>query len=291
MNIIRKPQPTFLLRWNPEISSCKEEDWIQMCRQFPYASTNWSIYDYQLADRYDQFYMMRVDSRHPGIVMKGRFQSFPYSGKDWAGTNKTRHYCDLSISVIVDATTEPYIPLEKLQEAIPEFDWMHGHSGEKLSDDVSLKLDALFQRWMNENWNFIKDFFKREEMVIDPKAESRIVNLDMFKEICGNLDCNMTDDDVTHDCANIYCNLDYENNCVKLGLYIMPGDLLHVICHNPHRVKCDINDRECYMHEFRVHLHPWDMLHVYANGIEIWCDKLEFEKIEDYPYDGVPIYI
>ena len=291
MRITYKPQPTFLLRWNPEISSCKESDWIRMCKQFPYAETNWSIYDYQLADKYDQCYMMRVDSRHPGIVMKGQFQSFPYSGKDWAGSSKPRHYCDLYISVIVDANTEPYIPLERLQETIPEVDWMHGHSGEKLSNEVSLKLDALFREWMSEHRDFIQEFFKRQDAVIDPKAEDRIINLDMFRKHCEDLKFDMTDDNVTHDSANIYCTLDYENNCVKLGLYIMPGDLLHVICHNPCRVKCDINNGESYMHDFRVHFHPGDMLHVVANGIEIWCDTLEFANIEDYPFDGVPICI
>ena len=45
MRITYKPQPTFLLRWNPEISSCKESDWIRMCKQFPYAETNWSVYE------------------------------------------------------------------------------------------------------------------------------------------------------------------------------------------------------------------------------------------------------
>lgn len=291
MSITYKPQPTFLLRWNPEISSCKEDDWIQMCKQYPYATTNWSIHDFQLADKYNYFYMMRVDSKHPGIVMKGQFQSLPYSGKDWAGTSKPRHYCDLGISIIVDANTEPYITLEQLQEAIPDFDWVHGHSGEKLSDEVSLKLDALFRDWMREHWDFTEAFFKRQDMVIDPKAEDRILNLELFRDICQEMDYDMTDDGITHDSANIYCNLDFEKNCVKLGLYIMPGDLLHVTCHNPHRVKCDINDRECYMHEFRVHLHPLNMLHVYANGIEIWCDTLEFDKIEDYPFDGIPVCI
>lgn len=138
MRITYKPQPTFLLRWNPEISSCKESDWIRMCKQFPYAETNWSVNEYQL----------------------------------------------------------------------------------------------------------------------DPKAENRIINLDMFRKHCEDLKFDMTDDNVTHDSANIYCNLDYENSCVKLGIYIIPGDLLHVICHNPHRMKCDINDCESYMHDFRVHLHP-----------------------------------
>lgn len=287
----RKPHPTFLLRWNPDISSCTDADWALMCKQYPYATTNWSVYDYSQADRYDYFYMMRVDTKHPGIVMKGQFQSFPYSGKDQAGSNKPRHYCDLGIQIIVDANTDPYIPLELLQKEIPEFDWKHGHSGEKLSDEITLKLDALFNDWMNENSDFTQEFFKRQDMVIDPNAENRIINLDLFRTICEDMDYDMTDDGVTHDCGNIFCNIDYNDNSVKLGLFILPGDLLHITCHNPHRVKCDINDRECYMHEFKVHLHPWNMLYVYANGIEIWCETLEFVKIEDYPFDGVPICI
>lgn len=37
-----------------------------------------------------------------------------------------------------------YHLLEKLQKAIPEYDWTKGHSGELLQEDVAEKLSDLF---------------------------------------------------------------------------------------------------------------------------------------------------
>lgn len=291
MSITYLPQPTFLLRWNPEISSVSNADWTRMCRRYPYLSTNWSVHDYTAVGKYDQFYMMRVDGAHPGIVMKGRLKSLPYTGKDWAGTDKLRHYCDLAIDFIMDADTQPYITLEQLREAIPELDWLHGHSGVKLPDGVALKLDALFRQWIRDNQGFVAELCGRKSRVIDPDAMGRIKNIELFRQHCDFLKCSITSDHATHDCSNIYCNFDYLNSTISLGLYVMGCNLMHVKCHRIHRVKCDLNSGESYFHDFRVHLHPSDCLHVHANGIEIFCDTLEFVGMEEYTPDGVPVSI
>jgi hypothetical protein len=39
----------------------------------------------------------------------------------------------------------PFVSMERLKEAIPEYDWEKGHSGVLLPDEVTEKLDELFK--------------------------------------------------------------------------------------------------------------------------------------------------
>lgn len=138
---------TYLMRWNPAISSFSEEDYT---RFFEASETgifrlNWSIFEWEEARPRDRFYMMRVGEKDPGIAFFGEITSNPYVEDDWAGTTKRRHYVDL-ICLDTVAPGEPSpLPLEKLQNAIPEFDWAKGHSGVLLPDEVANKLDELWQ--------------------------------------------------------------------------------------------------------------------------------------------------
>ncbi len=42
---------TFLLRWNPAISSVKDSDFKRMRERYPFVALNWSIWDYRQAMR------------------------------------------------------------------------------------------------------------------------------------------------------------------------------------------------------------------------------------------------
>jgi len=136
---------TYLMRWNPAISSFKQEDYRECMENMIHGMfrLNWTISEWEEARRGDQFYMMRVGDDKAGIVFCGQFISDPYPGDDWAGSNKRRMYVDMVCWGAVDEGTPPLIPLSKLQEIIPSVEWQKGHSGELLSDDVVQKLDEL----------------------------------------------------------------------------------------------------------------------------------------------------
>jgi hypothetical protein len=38
----------------------------------------------------------------------------------------------------------PLVTLEKLQEAIPEYDWSEGHSGALLPKEIAMEMDELW---------------------------------------------------------------------------------------------------------------------------------------------------
>ena len=143
---VSKELKKYLMRWNPSISSFKEQDYKECVEnaQDGKFRLNWSIYEWEEARRGDMFYMLRVGDDKAGIAFNGYFLSDPYTGDDWAGSNKRRCYVDMVCQNIVEPGEVPFISLEKLKEAIPEYNWEKGHSGELLPEDVREKLDKLW---------------------------------------------------------------------------------------------------------------------------------------------------
>jgi len=135
---------TYLMRWNPAISSFTEKDYEECVANMEHGMfrLNWSIYEWQEARRGDFFYMLRTGDDKAGIVFSGQFLSDPYPADDWAGSTKRRMYVDM---VCYNAKSEamPLMSLEKLQEAIPAVDWQKGHSGELLSEEIATQLDEF----------------------------------------------------------------------------------------------------------------------------------------------------
>ena len=138
---------SYLMRWNPSISSFTEKDYKECVENMKNGlfRMNWSISEWEEARRGDLFFMMRVGDDKSGIVFKGQFLSDPYPGDDWAGSKKRRMYVDMICSRAIEPDTKPTLSLEKLQKTIPEIEWLKGHSGVLLPSDVEDKLFELFQ--------------------------------------------------------------------------------------------------------------------------------------------------
>lgn len=136
---------TYLLRWNPAISSFTDKD-FEACKASMVHGMfrmNWSIHEWQEARRGDVFYMMRTAGDRPGIAFTGHFLSDPYPSDDWAGTNKRRMYVDIVCTLTAGWEEMPLVSLEELQRAIPSVDWSEGHSGVLLSEEIVEKLYEL----------------------------------------------------------------------------------------------------------------------------------------------------
>lgn len=142
--VIGKPK-TYLLRWNPTISSFTLDTYRKAIVEYPEGfGCNWSIYEYEKAKRGDWFYMLRSGDDNPGIVWSGTFTSDPYEGDDWAGKNRKRMYMNFETSEFEDPDKPLPISIEKLMAAIPDIDWQKGHSGELLTQEQA---DVLNQLW------------------------------------------------------------------------------------------------------------------------------------------------
>ncbi len=139
---------SYLMRWNPSFSSFTEANFkecLESKNSYDMFRLNWSIFEWQEARRGDTFYMMREGDEFAGIAFIGQFTSDPYPGDDWAGSTKRRMYVDMVSIYSLNLGEKPHASLKRLQQAIPEFDWAHGHSGVLLPEEVAKKLEKLFE--------------------------------------------------------------------------------------------------------------------------------------------------
>lgn len=137
---------TYLLRWNPTISSFKLEHYREACKCTDGFSMNWSVYEWQKAKKNDQFYMERLGDDGRGMVFRGVFASDPYPGEDWAGRGKQRYYVDIDCFEASPADGKPHITIEELKKALPDIDWDRGHSGQLLTLEQAHVLDDLWDK-------------------------------------------------------------------------------------------------------------------------------------------------
>jgi hypothetical protein len=142
-----KEPKTYLMRWNPAISSFTEKDYEECVENRVHGMfrMNWSIREWEEARRGDFFYMLRTGDEKAGIVFSGQFTSDPYPGDDWAGSSKRRMYVDMICMNPVEPGTKPSLSLERLQKEIPSSDWTKGHSGILLSDNMAKRLDKIWE--------------------------------------------------------------------------------------------------------------------------------------------------
>lgn len=151
------PKPkTYILRWNPAISSFKAEAYEEATAKYNGNwCVDWSIYEYQEARNGDHFYMLREgDGQDPGIYCHGIFRSDPYENEDWAGTSRRRMYVDCDCLDCRPLRYGAWITPEELEEAIPDINWRRGHSGQLLTPDQAQKLDAIWQKKFNLDIRF-----------------------------------------------------------------------------------------------------------------------------------------
>lgn len=154
-----KTQHTFILMWNPDISSVSLEDHLCSIRNMYTGYFNWSVWEHQKAKCGDRFFLVKVGRGKTGIVMSGVFDSHPYVASDWSGKGRRVFYMDMLPNVVLDPDKAPMITTEELLKDIPGFDWTGGHSGRRLSQEDAQKLEALWA-----------DFLHRNEKLIDGKT-------------------------------------------------------------------------------------------------------------------------
>ena len=144
-------QNTFILMWNPDISSVSLEAHRRSIKHMLTEYFNWSVWDYEKAKCGDRFFLVKVDDGNTGIVMSGVFDSHPYEAEDWSGKGRRVFYMDMIPNVILDPDHSPIVSTEELQKAIPSFDWTGGHSGRILSADEAQTLEAIWQNFLAEH--------------------------------------------------------------------------------------------------------------------------------------------
>lgn len=137
---------TFILRWNPAISTFTRKRYNHYLSKYGEFGISWAIHDWEQARKDDRCYMLLEggDEEHPGIIFKGEFRCDPYTDRDWRGTDKELHYVDAECSHMANIDKRAWITMQQLEAAIPDFDWRHGHSGEQLTVEQAEILEKLW---------------------------------------------------------------------------------------------------------------------------------------------------
>lgn len=143
-------QKTFVLMWNPEISSITLADHNKSIPNIMTGYYNWSVWEHKKAKKGDRFVMVRCGEGKTGIVMTGIFDSDPYQATDWSGKGRKVFYMDLEPNFIANPEKADIITTAELQEAIPTFNWTGGHSGRLLSEEQAKSLEVLFSKYLRQ---------------------------------------------------------------------------------------------------------------------------------------------
>lgn len=149
-SLVRRQQ-TFVMRWNPEISSHKVVDFEHAMEDFYDDGFyyDWSIFDHEKVHLGDRFFMLKVGNGNTGIVMSGIIVSQPYQDEDWSGKGRDVRYVRMLPNCMIHPDKSKMVTTQELDNALPGVNWNEGHSGVLLSEEQSSKFDELWQNYMN----------------------------------------------------------------------------------------------------------------------------------------------
>ena len=150
-------QKTYVLMWNPAISSVKIENHVDSIPNLLTEYYNWSVYEYQEAKKNDRFVLVRCGEGKTGLVMSGIFDSNPYQAGDWSGKGRKVFYMDMTPNFIANPEEAEIITTKQLQEAIPSFDWSGGHSGRLLTEEQARQLEDLLAPYLSKFVNNVDE--------------------------------------------------------------------------------------------------------------------------------------
>lgn len=280
---------TFILKWNPGISSVDLNDWDFWVKKQRFLDCNWSIHDYEHVSPGDGWYMLRVGEGTTGIVGHGTFIGRPYPGDDWAGSGRTKFYCDLHLSHLVSHSA-PMIPTEVLEQEIPGFDWRGGHSGVMIEGDGESRLAELVDDYYKERG----DVAGESDVFIEHGVEEEIVGWDnfanLFKKESQEDSYYAWSERAFHDMATLKTEHDYWDSTFTFTVVLRREYVLPIVCRELKRIKANLNGYECYESCCKI-WHDGYHFHVNVNEVEVICEDLEFGAVTAYGKDSICLKI
>ncbi len=151
---------TIILRWNPSFSSYTMSDFlntIKYGRMEGHAEINWSVWEHEKVEEGDRFYFLKLGPNGTGIVGVGTVMGKAYAGEDWTGKGRKTYYADFSFEMAINPDALPIITIPMLEARIPDVDWRMGHSGEYLGEADALKLETLWEAYLDEHERLFTD--------------------------------------------------------------------------------------------------------------------------------------
>lgn len=133
---------TFILRWNPAVSSYKMEDHKAICKNIDSGNyfSDWSIHDWEKLEIGDAFILCQVGTKKDGIAAIGKFISKAYEEENRCGNGIKAYYADEHLFCNIDRDEENLLSAENLEKQFSDIDWHGSNSGILLDSETA---DAL----------------------------------------------------------------------------------------------------------------------------------------------------
>ncbi|MBP5175163.1 MAG: hypothetical protein ILP07_04520 [Treponema sp.] len=171
---------TFILRWNPAISSYKMAEHKNVCRQIKEKEPvlyNWSIREWQELHAGDAFVLLQVGTDNDGIAMIGKFISEPYEANSWRKDGSMIHYADIHVFYACDLDEKKFFRSAYFESKFPAIKWHGGHSGEKVSAQDSNRLITRIDFAMKNTYGFestnFTDFLQNDNRFMPINQEAK----------------------------------------------------------------------------------------------------------------------
>ncbi len=174
---------TFILRWNPAVSSYKMEDHKKICEQIKREPVfyNWSVREWQNLNAGDAFVLLQVGTDNDGITMIGKFISNAYESDSWRKDGTKIHYADIQIFYACDLSEKRSFNAKYFENKFPNIKWHGGHSGEKISEQDNEKLIDRIDFAMKNTYGFestnFSDFLKNDNRFLPIYSEEKKAEL------------------------------------------------------------------------------------------------------------------
>ena len=135
---------TFILRWNPAISSYKMERHLEIVShahkmQFP-ESFDWSVRDWQKVKDGDMAVLLQVGTENDGVAMIAKIVGAPEADESWRGDGSKVHYVNLSIFDAFNPAEQKQFRAENFESDFETIKWHKGHSGELIDKATAKRL-------------------------------------------------------------------------------------------------------------------------------------------------------
>lgn len=185
--IAPRQRKVYVLRWNPSISSFEREGFEHYFAQYkgviPFNhddKLDWTVWDWKSVEHRDLYVMMQVGQRVNGIVWGGFFGGYPYQYKKEDGTLTRSRFFQTDVQYMHRIEKTGLMAADRLIQAVPEVDWLHGHSGELLPVASAEKLGLYI---VNE----LKTVEESEDLFFDSFNQKQYVLADILTFMCPEL--------------------------------------------------------------------------------------------------------
>ena len=150
-----------ILKWNPSFSSSTMARFLNDLEKCALADNgnvgmNWSVWDADKIKNGDICFLLKVGYGQTGITARGTITSDPYPGEDWSWRNRPTKYCDFNFETMINPDAFPLLSSTELHKAIPDFDWLGGHSGIVLTEKQGEELERLWHEYMQSQAQYFE---------------------------------------------------------------------------------------------------------------------------------------